>query len=82
MSLHFIQILLWAVIQITNQQEIVSLENMTLDKLSAIGRLSILPNWPIFGRKHQFWSENESILGRNCKPKKMTKHKCLNFYRS
>ena len=77
MSLHFIQILLWAVIQITNQQEIVSLENMTLDKLSAIGRLSILPNLPI-----QSWSENESILGRNCKPKKMTKHKCLNFYRS
>ena len=62
MSLHFIQILLWAVIQITNQQEIVSLENMTLDKLSAIGRLSILPNWPNFGRKHQFWSENESKL--------------------
>ena len=41
MSLHFIQILLWAVIQITNQEEIVSLENMTLDKLTAIGMLSI-----------------------------------------
>lgn len=64
MSLHFIQILLWAVIQITNQQEIVSLENMTLDKLSAIGRLSILPNWPIFGRKHQFCPKNELIFGK------------------
>ena len=78
MSLHFIQILLWAVIQITNQQEIVSLENMTLDKLSAIGRLSILPNWPIFGRNINFGPKTS----RNCKPKKMTKHKCLNFYRS
>ena len=43
MCLHFIQIILWAVIQITNQEEIVSLENMTLDKLSAIGKPSILP---------------------------------------
>ena len=42
MCLHFIQIILWAVIQITNQEEIVSLENMTLDKLSAIGKPSIL----------------------------------------
>ena len=43
MCLHFIQIILWAVIQITKQEEIVSLENMTLDKLSAIGKPSILP---------------------------------------
>ena len=43
MCLHFIQIILWAVIQITNQEEIVSLENMTLDKLSAIGKPSIFP---------------------------------------
>ena len=64
MSLHFIQILLWAVIQITNQQEIVSLENMTLDKLSAIGRPSNLPKYTIFGRKHHFCPENELVFGK------------------
>ena len=64
MSLHFIQILLWAVIQITNQQEIVSLENMTLDKLSAIGRLPSFPKHTFFGRKHQFRSEIQWVFGK------------------